>query len=215
MPPNQLIFALLLVLVFTFLITLLEITNLSKSRLKSVLFNLNYLIYFLIQLAGNILTTLLATYLVKDKIPDDLNDARFFIYAFFGVFAFYGILSNSNINLFDAKLITIQEWLQIAKDSASEAAAKNDLLYEKRERMELAIKLKDCDESMVDTSLFRGKSKKEKAQFIREMDTCGGDKKLYKCLVLISEDINTAKALIINHSKELARTKPKIFELDK
>ena len=211
MSSYQLPFALVFVFVLTLLMTFLEVFHLSKSRFKSVVFNLHYLIYFLIQLIGNVLTTLLATYLFKDKIPEDLNDWRFFIYAILGAFSFYGILSNANINFLDAKLLTIQEWIQKAKDSASEAAIKKDLLSDEKEKMDLALKLKECDEDMINTSLFRKKNQKEKTQFLRDMARSEGDQKLYKCFELVSLDINSAKALVDNRKKELAKTKKRFF----
>lgn len=114
---TSLAIALLLALLFTCLIVLGEVSYRSKASLRACI-SQKILIYAAIVAIGNLASTLLATTLVSSKIPITLSNWAPFFYAFFGVFAFEGILSNSNITFADKKILTIYDWIGRTRDPA-------------------------------------------------------------------------------------------------
>src|SRR6266571_8123316 len=66
-------------------------------------------------ITGNSVATFLASNLLSQKFAPGLVAL---CSAFLGVFAFQGVLSNTNITLFGKKALTFEEWMTKARDNA-------------------------------------------------------------------------------------------------
>lgn len=123
---NDTVIAILIALVFTLLIVTIEIASQSRASLKAC-FSSVFLLYCAILAVGNSVTTLLASVIAAGRLPHVLVIWFPFFYAFFGVFAFEGVLGNTNVTIFDRGVLTIQDWIAKARDPAIARAISNNV----------------------------------------------------------------------------------------
>ena len=135
--------ALLLSLIFTILICLIEIPSRSKASVRACL-GWSFVVYVLIFIVGNVTATLLAPPLVPADLSAALAGWAPLFYAFSGVFAFQGILGNTNVTFFGQGVLTIEEWIAKARDNAVANAV------EKQARLELH-RAQQCAEDLRNT----------------------------------------------------------------
>jgi hypothetical protein len=123
---NDTAIAILIALIFTVLIVTIEVASQSKGSLKAC-FSAAFFLYFAILAVGNSVTTLLASVIAAGRLPNALITWFPFFYAFFGVFAFEGVLGNTNLTIFDRGVLTIQDWISKARDPAIAKAISNNV----------------------------------------------------------------------------------------
>ena len=99
--PSEIAVAIIAITItLTALIAVIEIANESKASPRATVSPM-FWIYFTILAVGNCFSALIAPIAIRDAVPVDLGSFLPFFYAFAGVFAFRGILSNTNITIFD------------------------------------------------------------------------------------------------------------------
>ena len=123
---NDSIIAILVALALTALIVSIEVVSRSKASVRAC-FSAILLLYFAILAVGNSVTTLLASVIVAGRLPNSLASWFPFFCAFFGVFAFEGVLGNTNVTIFDRGVLTIQDWIAKARDPAVAKAISNNV----------------------------------------------------------------------------------------
>lgn len=207
--PNQLLFALILVTLVTLFFTAIQLKIKAHSRLLSVLGSLAYWLYFLLQIIGNIISTVFATLIIANYIPPELEAYRFLIYLFLGLFGFHTVVKNTNISA--ASFLNYQEQLSAARESAIEDIIKHDATTDKEERAQITLALGDCDTDKLKGFLFHKMPKARQKRIEDEIKKAGSQGHLYLANILADEKPSEAKVLIKDHKKELARTKPKII----
>lgn len=182
----------------TLLTSVLDVKFRAKSGISST-FTSHFAAFAILQVIGNAITALGAIYLVHDKLPEGLQWYAPFIYAFVGVFAFEGVLSNMNISLFDTKILKFQEWVGIARDPAVASAIAKEARLNTTTRTKLANQLKTlCPPTDIDTHL---RVKLGETEWLKIEQATYADTLLYKCLRLAEEDENNAKALVRHYKK--------------
>lgn len=101
------------------LISLIEIRFLSKAWLRSCVTGSAFF-YLLILLVGNTATTSFAAATISGKFPG--LEYAWFWYAFVGVFAFEALLQNINLTFVGKGVLSINDWISKARDSAVASA---------------------------------------------------------------------------------------------
>lgn len=190
----------------TFVTTVVDIMSASKSRIRSCI-NSKYPFYLIIQLFGNILSTVLASYLISDTLPESINAWKPVIISFLGIFAFEYILSNTNINLFDKKVLTFQDWVYKAKDPTTVRAVQKDLQHTEAEEVKLINALRNHTTlEEINTFLFSNLENEEIEQLEADILLYNRERTninvhLYKCKELVSRFPNKAEALLQDKKK--------------
>jgi hypothetical protein len=179
--------------VLTVLISAIEVPVRSKTRLVSS-FTAAFWLYAAILNVGNIASALLATMVVGVPWP---QFALPFFYAFFGVFAFQGVMSNTNLTFFDKGVLTIQDWIGKARDYAVETAVVNQVKKDDRRTQALAGRLSaDITEAQLNTNIIKSLGK----DILKQMDTdaaaSSADGRFYKALVFASQKPSEAEAIV-------------------
>src|SRR5258706_6795778 len=147
------------VLVLTSLLVAIEILAVSKSRFRSC-FQASSFFYLFILFVGNSV----ASMIVLIPYVDDIVPGRSMGYAlfasFFGVFSFEGILSNTNVTVFNHGVLTIADWIWRARDGAIAATTKQDVATTINENRQLTDKLRALPEqdlnALVESNLGNG-----------------------------------------------------------
>ena len=118
----KLLIGVLLAVVFTLLISPVEIRVRAKQADLRDCLGSPFLFYAVILALGNIVAALLAFPLLDGQLAQSLSDFSPLMAAFAGVFAFEGVLSNTNITVFGKGVLTIDDWIEKARSSAVEFA---------------------------------------------------------------------------------------------
>ncbi len=190
----DLLYAVILAVVLTGLICLIETQRLSNASLGACL-SLPFLFYSAIYIVGNTFSTLLAAPLLADRLPASLAAWFPFFFAFAGVFAFQGIVGNTNITVFGKGVLTIEEWISRARDVAAAAAVKAQLTRDDRSALRIANQLRQLPEDELNTyvSQFLG------ADIVPKLDAAAqqshADSALYKALALAYEEPGKTSSL--------------------
>ena len=71
------------------------------------------------------------------------------------VFAFQGVVGNINITIFGQGVLTIEEWINIARDQAISSAAERQVIIDDRRADEYADVLKKLDPVQLNTYVVR------------------------------------------------------------
>lgn len=207
--------------VFTLLIALIEIAYQSKVRHVFVwCFRIGFLLYLLVLLAGNVATTMAATSVLKPFIDasaaapaqagsqDEPGFAKqpapplgtglpWFWYAFLGVFGFEAVLQRVNVTFANQGVLTINDWISKARDSAVASAIASQVEARTKREQQLADRLvasniSDADlNTYVENWLGGGR--------VSELDqaagACGANPRLMKALALATGAYDRAAAL--------------------
>lgn len=158
--------ALALAALFTALVVAIGLVSESGSRFRATLCVESGL-YLAIYLVGNSFGTFLALFQAPDILSEILGNPGTpiaqasalnnwgvpFLSAFLGVFAFQVVLSNTNITFFGKGVLTIDDWINKAKNAAVAKSADREDEYVVQEETELAEKLAQLDEQTLTTYL--------------------------------------------------------------
>jgi len=173
-----------------------EISYRSKASLR-VCISQKILIYGAIVAIGNLATTLLATHLLADRLPTGLLSWSPFFSAFFGVFAFEGILSNSNITFADKKILTIYDWIGRTRDPAVAEAIEKQVtiadILETKSAQALSARL---PEPQLNTYLDKYVGAGTASKITEEANASGADVKLSKALELATKAPGKTAAIL-------------------
>jgi len=98
---------------FSVLISFIEILSKSKAALQQLL-GTRFLLYVLILILGNTI----ATGLASASPPPVSGLSSWYWNAFLGVFGFQAIIQNINVTFASKGFLTINDWINTARDSA-------------------------------------------------------------------------------------------------
>jgi hypothetical protein len=191
----QSVIAILFVLAFTLLIAPIDIVVRAKQVALKECYGAAFWFYALILLIGNIVAALLAFPLLAPRIQ---NPAVLpFIAAFAGVFAFQGVLSNTNVSFFGKGVLTIDDWIDKARTASVEAALTRHARNERDTIMRMATALQALDDDQLNTHLLNsGGATIVIANIEARATSSGANVKLYKALILATEFPDHARAIV-------------------
>lgn len=186
---NTVLFALGL----TLLISLIEIPNKSKTGLQASWRSGPFFLYFMVLAIGNAIAAILSS--ITFQLPPRLSPLGSFMHAFFGVFAFQGVMSNTNITFLDKGVLTIQDWIEKARDSAVAVAVERQARDQQQNRSRIAMALMELDEGKLDAFIDNhlGRPVFESIAAAAAVHKANG--KLYKALEFATRDPSNASAI--------------------
>jgi hypothetical protein len=128
---SQLTLALLVSAFLSVVLSFIQVVRDAKIYSPASILTYHFLFLIFLTGVGNVLTTLLAATLVDNSFagPGDgstgtgmvLKGPLWIWYAFFGVFGFEVFIQKLNITFFDKGVLSINDWITKAKDSATAA----------------------------------------------------------------------------------------------
>src|SRR5207248_2674452 len=110
-----------------------------------------------------------------------------FAAAFFGVFAFQGVLRNMNVTIFNKGVMTIQDWIAKASDSAVAAAIAKQARLDLARQRAIVERLMEMPIEEVNTYVLQLLGSNTGAALDEAARREHADKKLYKALELASK----------------------------
>jgi hypothetical protein len=128
MKESELQYAIYFSVGLTLLIALIRLFT-ERGVKVQYLFNLHVFLYLLILLVGNIATTLLAVKLTQDFFSH-LSGPNWFWISFLGVFGFEAIIKNINITIFKTGVLTINDWIERALDTAVNSVRQSEKIQD-------------------------------------------------------------------------------------
>lgn len=182
---NSILLAIFIAVCASFVIACIEVPRKSKTSLKAC-FVLQSLFYFLVLSFGNVVTTLLVSPSVS-KLPNSLFSYYFLFCAFFGVFGFETILKNTNITMFERGVLTIQNWIEAALNSAVAAALDKEQSIIHRKRQALVSKFEKLTDQEINTRILNKCGPAEVKKLEADAAKSSADPHLYKVLFLVTK----------------------------
>lgn len=180
----------------TLLIALIEIPAKSKVSAKACYWNGPFPLYVVILALGNSVAALLASLV---PLPGPLVTFAAFFNGFFGVFAFQGVMSNTNITFLDKGVLTIEDWIAKARDYAVAAAIVKQAKDEDREKNKIALELQQLDEGKLDTYIDNKLGNAAFLEIQTLAKTHGTNAVLYKALAFTDRNLAAAIAVAKAH----------------
>jgi hypothetical protein len=190
--------------VLTLLICIIEIPARSKAGFKACFLNWPFPVYAFILVVGNCVATLLSSLFIK--LPGQLIAYSAFLSAFFGVFAFQVIMSNTNITFLGKGVLTIDDWISKARDYAIAAAIQQQTQSEDQAINATARELTVLDEGRLGTYMEAKLGAEDFAAINVAASRHGADAKLYKALAFAKKDLASAINLVRDIKKEAKRS---------
>lgn len=182
--------------VFTILLVSIEISSKSKSSMAACI-SVRSLIYFLILLLGNFVAAIVVLVPFSDTVT---TAGHPWAYAFFGgfggVFSFEGILSNTNITVFNRGVLTIADWIGRARDEAIAFAVAEDAQRNSQAMIKNAKALAALPDAELNTHVTNALGNNAVTQLEQEANTAKADPKLYKGLKLAAEKPDYVKSIL-------------------
>jgi len=188
----EIILPLFLVLVFTYQRCRIDIHQAAKVR-KEACSSGEFFLYVTIAITGNSVATFLASNLLSQKFAPGLVAL---CSAFLGVFAFQGVLSNTNITLFGKKALTFEEWMTKAQDNAIAKANAQEVQLVNIERLAAAHELRQLSEADFNTYVAYYLDENAIAQLTVKAQALQTDPILYKALALVSNRPEDVRAIL-------------------
>jgi hypothetical protein len=185
--------------VFTLLISLIEIPNKSNAGLQASCQTWQFTLYLAIFTLGNGVAAILASLIFT--FPAKLASLSPFLYAFFGVFAFEGVMSNTNITFLDKGVLTVQDWIEKARDNAIAAALVRLGKRQQQDRNRLAAKLMVLEEGELDTYMDNHLGKEIFVLIVASAAAHGPNGKLFKALEFAKKDPTYVSTLVAQLKK--------------
>ncbi len=192
---NDVVIALCVTVGLSVVISVVEIVFRSRTRLRYCLGG-SWLLYVTILAIGNGSTTLLAVTLVDTAGDFELPGPDWFWYAFLGVFAFEGVLQNTNVTVFGKGVLSIEDWISKARDNAEVAANRSQTTADHRRSQALAKQLVALPEAKLNAYVLQHLG----ADVLQELNAMvaqtGADPCLTKALALAYETPDQAEAIV-------------------
>jgi hypothetical protein len=177
----------------TVLICLVEIPAKSSMSPKACYGNGSFPLYVALLTVGNCVAALICSQILK--LSGQLVYFAAFLNGFFGVFAFQGIMSNTNITFLDKGVLTIEEWTAKARDYAIAAAIKKQARDDDEAKNKISLALTECDEGKLDTYIDNKLGKPAFEEIKMSAATHGENRRLYKALAFADKNLAAATAV--------------------
>ena len=128
---NDIQLALVISSLLSVLLSLIQIASQSKVYIVKSYFTVLLAFYVLIMIVGNVLTTLISASVIENYTTSASNGSEqgrillvgplWIWYSAFGVFGFEALIQKMNITFFDKGVLSINDWITKAKNSATAA----------------------------------------------------------------------------------------------
>ena len=196
--PVDLVWAIIIAIVLSFLIACIEIPSRSKCQLRACFVGASF-IYWVVLSFGNSITTVLASLPVA-KLPANIISFHFLLSAFFGVFGFEIVLKNTNITIFDKGVLTIQNWIEKALNAAAAAAIDRQENLKQNEQTQLVDKLMALSEQEINTRILHKIGPETVQKLEAAANASSANPKLYKVLQLVAT-LTPSESVALLHTK--------------
>ena len=170
---------------FTAVICLIDTSLGSKAQLRAT-FTWQLLPYVVIFVVGNTFATLLASPMVDSQVPASLSNWFGFFSAFAGVFGFHGVISNANISFFGRGVLTIDDWIEAARERAVAAAIDRKVTLDTEAELKTANALAELPEADLNVYVVQYLGNGVVESLDRAAQDAGAGQRLYKALSLAS-----------------------------
>ncbi len=200
--------AVILAIVFSFLVGLIQVKSDcgSKASYRACVRTGSFLLYLLILIIGNTATTLLAVATMGDisllrtpaltgqnrsetsSLIVDISNFKWFWYAFVGVFGFEILLKNLNVTFANRDILSINDWITKARDSAVQSALETQINLDEQASQKLAKRLQTLSIKELDTHIVNmfGQNVLKRLQSLAKKQKV--DIKLIKALYLAKQE---------------------------
>ncbi len=180
------VLALILAVLLTIILIAIEIPLVAKASLKASLSGPVFLYLGMFSLAHLFATMIAFVVLNEDQLGPDLTPFRPLMAAIAGVFAFRAVLRNTNITLYQKNVLTIEDWVDRARDFAVASAIAREAEINEEYLVAAARKMSEYDvqtlNAWISVSLVADVQELEEAA-----QKAKAEVKYYKALVLASE----------------------------
>lgn len=197
---SVLTWAVLICIIITVVLASIETLYQSKASIRDCI-GWTLFLYIGILAIGNSVATLLAFVTLDQKLPAQMDSWLPFVYAFFGIFAFEGVMSNTNVNFFDKGVLTIQDWIRKARDPAVASALERQVQRGQNLITQSADTLARLDEAKLNTYIAQFLGADVVQQIELDAQASNADVKLYKALTLASKAPKETVAIMKNLKK--------------
>jgi hypothetical protein len=188
--------AILLAVFFSLLIASIEIIHHAKINIRFC-FTFPALLYFILLTIGNICTTLAAATIIDNQFEHNLFPGYiWFWYAFIGVFGFEVIIQHINITFLNKGVLSINDWLTKAKDSAVASVLKNVAYIDVREKQAIAYKLEKIGVNNLNAHTLSTFGAAIHQKLLADAAGANVPVTLYLALALSNERLDEAKAIL-------------------
>jgi hypothetical protein len=187
--------AALLALLASILIATIDIPWKSKASL-SACWGSVFLIYVTVIGFGNVITSLFALRMMKENAPSGLENWHPLLAAFAGVFAFEAVLGKTNITVFDRGVLTIQDWVNKARDVAVEAAIARSVRMQRELDLATADRLMTLPESKLNAHISQSLGPGSVAALEAAAKADKSDPQYYKALELATKEPVRAASIV-------------------
>ena len=187
--------ALLFTAALTIIICLLEVFRGSKASLRACL-GIPLLFYITIFITGNFIGTLLIFPILRDQIPGSLLEYMPFLSSFSAVFAFQGVISHANISLYENGVLTIEDWIKIAKDYATASAIERQVKIDNDNVIRRADIIKTLPDGELNTYIANFSGSESIQQIETDAAQARADSSLYKALWISSQHPISSESLV-------------------
>lgn len=181
----------LTVIAFSLLVALIEISSKSKASWRQLI-GTRFVFYVLILILGNIIATALAF-----TIPGPEQLPKWLWSAFIGVFGFQAIIQNINVTFADKGFLTINDWINKARDSATADAVEAEEDAKQLKIQQLADRLAGLPLATLNTQLTAIVGPTAPPDLARQAQEAGLDEALLKALTLAATDYKKASQITI------------------
>jgi hypothetical protein len=152
--------------------------------------------YFFLICFGNIVTTIVASVSIN-KFSSALSEYYYLLCSFIGVFGFGAILRNMNVTFFDKGVLTIQDWIDVARNLAAGAAIESEATLKEKISSKLCDKLMKLSDADLNARLLAKFGGETIAKLDADAAKSNVNAKLYKALYYSSQmNLREARSLM-------------------
>nr|VFJ62828.1 MAG: hypothetical protein BECKFW1821C_GA0114237_100330 [Candidatus Kentron sp. FW] len=202
---SEMICAISAAALFSILLVAIDISH-KSSFSRVALLNGPVFLYLAIVVIGNSFSTMLTSTVADDLLTNPLFAAttgeayanlspRCFLFAFIGVFGFEIILKQINVTFSDLGVLTIKDWISLAKKAAVARAVKAGVLEHERNVQIVAQRLTDLSEEEINAHVIDSMGQEQLARLDAAADAGNADRKRVKALALAKKDFTVASAI--------------------
>lgn len=195
---GDLAISLFLAIILIVVLGTIEVARSSGATVRAYL-GWWWLAYIFVLGIGNTATTIAASVMVKNA---NLPGPVWFWSPFFGVFAFQGILKNTNIRVFGKGVLSIEDWIGKAHDQTVAAALRKQESLEKDTENKTAKRLQLLPEEELNTYVAHHLGPEEVKELEKKATQCNADANLLKALALAKRQPEQAAAIAKGKNKK-------------
>ncbi len=183
----------LIVAVFTVIIVGIEVIGKTKASLRAC-FNFNTFLYLAILFSGNVVAaTVFLIPHAENAVHDNFASGYALLAGFVGVFSFQGVLSNTNITVFNKGILTIADWIGKAADNSIALSLEKDVRMKDEQAMRIASALTQLPDAELNTHITNVFGNGKVPELEADAAAVHADARYYKALKLATQHLDYAR----------------------